>query len=548
MVPRSAPPPERSHAAVQRNLPTATGAHNEQRRDRVVTSKVPARRNGCLGGVVGRGLQHLIVVVPGIGGSVLSDDRGHPVWGDARRRIVQMLADPDRLSVDHAPVLHPTALMASAGYIPPFRLHGYDGLVKGLRTKLDVDGPVRVDTATTLPGRERDLRADVVLFPYDFRYGVQAAAERLAIEVTVRLAARPAGQRKRRVIVIGHSMGGLVARYWATLPGQAATCRAILTLGTPHLGAPKALDWLINGAALGPGPVHGATARLLAKGTRVLRGWQGTFDLLPTYHAIQDKAGSGGDRLLRPADLMTRLASGFAVDPAYAAGAGTAARMHEHIAAGWTGMDPAIRPPIVPFLARGHGTPSAVYLRGRVLTITDTDPDWQPNVGWRGDGTVPAISAIPAELKGQGELVRPVTQRHSPMVSAGAVIQAMRDLTGDNRPVQGDEAERPRLGADIPDAIVLGDELRIGARLVVPADADGREVSLWLIAESADRSKVIPAVRMKRNEDGWTVGFMPIAAGAWRVRIEAAGLTGGPAPHVEDTVAVMSPTLHERMM
>jgi hypothetical protein len=75
-------------------------------------------------------LRHLIVVVPGIGGSVLADERMRPVWGDARRRVVQLLADPGRLSLAEAPGLHPVALMASAGHIPPFRLHGYDGLVR----------------------------------------------------------------------------------------------------------------------------------------------------------------------------------------------------------------------------------------------------------------------------------------------------------------------------------------------------------------------------------------------------------------------------------
>ena len=67
--------------------------------------------------------------------------------------------------------------MASAGHIPPFRLHGYDGLVRGLRNGLDVNYPVRVDTAApAVPGYSRDLSADVVLFPYDFRSGVAAGS------------------------------------------------------------------------------------------------------------------------------------------------------------------------------------------------------------------------------------------------------------------------------------------------------------------------------------------------------------------------------------
>ena len=43
------------------------------------------------------------------------------------------------------------------------------------------------------------------------------------------------------MIVVAHSMGGLVARYWMGPLGGWRVCRALITLGTPHRGAPKAL-------------------------------------------------------------------------------------------------------------------------------------------------------------------------------------------------------------------------------------------------------------------------------------------------------------------
>jgi hypothetical protein len=493
---------------------------------------------------MGRRLQQLIVVVPGIGGSVLADERGQPVWGDARRRVVQLLADPERVSLDMAPVLHPVALMASAGHVPPFRLHGYDGLVRGLRNGLDVDRMVRVDTATpTVPGYSRDLSADVVLFPYDFRYGVRAAAERLAEEISIRLAGLPTQQKARRVIIVGHSMGGLVARYWAGLPGQAATCRAVVTVGTPHQGAPKALDWVVNGACIGSGPVRGATARLLADVTRVLRGWQAVYDLLPTYRAVKDDSGPGGSRILRPAELAGRLAAGFTADPAYAAGVEAGAGMHAQIAESWAAMDPAACPSVVPFLARDHGTPNATFVRDGALVVTDTDPPWQPNAGWRGDGTVPAISAVPAELQGHGELQHPVPHRHTPMASAGALIQVIRALTGDAGPVRGDESGRlrPRLGVDMADASILGDVVQVRARLTGAADAGvpataGAGVSLWLTAEPADHSLEALKTPMEPCEDAWEAMFVPAVPGAWRVTVEAAGLA---APRIEDVLGVI---------
>jgi triacylglycerol esterase/lipase EstA (alpha/beta hydrolase family) len=114
---------------------------------------------------------------------------------------------------------------------------------------------IRVDVAR--PGQDRDLRADVVLFPYDFRLGIRDAAERLKAEIDARLGVLTREARHQRVIVVAHSMGGLVARYWAGPLGAAPDCRALITVGTPHRGAPKALDWLVNAARNSPGPAKG---------------------------------------------------------------------------------------------------------------------------------------------------------------------------------------------------------------------------------------------------------------------------------------------------
>ena len=492
-----------------------------------------------------RRLQHVIVVIPGIGGSVLSDGHGDPVWGDTRRRIVGVLADPERVSLRARPVLHPVGLMRSAGFIPPFRLHGYDGLVRGLRNGLDTDLPVRVDTVTTLPEYEQDLRADVVLFPYDFRFGVEAAARRLAEEITHRLAHLAVRDRTRRVIVIGHSMGGLVARRWAGLPGQAALCRAVLTVGTPHLGAPKALDWVVNGAAFGTGPMREAVRSRLADLTAVIREWPAVYDLLPTYHAVLDQSDDAdpSKEALTPAELGDRLGTHFAADPRYRQGVADAADLHDRIARSWSGSDPAIRPSVIPFLARDHGTPNAAYLRGGKLVLTDEDPTWQPNAGWRGDGTVPAIAAVPPEMQGHRELEHPVTHRHTPMASAGAVVRVVRSLTGDTGPVRGDGTfeERIRVGLDLDDATQVGEPVTVRARLAGPVAAltDPRSRAVMLTGEPADHSGTAVTTPMEPDGDGWTATVRPTAPGAWRIAVEVGGIAGQPSPRIEDIVNVI---------
>lgn len=449
------------------------------------------------------------------------------------------------LNVRHAPALHPIALIPTAGHIPPFRLHGYSGLIRGMRNSLGES--LRVDTATTLPGYEPDLRADVVLFPYDFRHGVRAAGHRLAEEIETRLKEVSVRQRLRRVIVIGHSMGGLVARHWASLPGQAELCRAVITVGTPHLGAPKALDWVVNGAAVGPGPIAAATREVLTGVTGVLRGWQAVYDLLPTYQAIKVESGDRAGDTVEPAELPQYLDAGFVASQDYASGVNAAGKLHKQIERAWTSMDPTVRPPVVPFLARDHGTPNAVYLRGDRLVVTDDDPTWQPNAGWRGDGTVPAISAVPREMQDEREMERQVPQRHTPMASAGAVTQAVRALLhGGPVRVERDGTPRWWLGVDLAEASMLGEPVRLRARLSrgVAGGAATEAVpkaAVTATIEPVDHSLAPQRIPMTRDGDGWTGTVVPARPGGWRMAVEVNELTDQPAPRVEDLVTVFDP-------
>jgi pimeloyl-ACP methyl ester carboxylesterase len=153
-------------------------------------------------------LQHLVVVVPGFGGSVLADSNGSRRWGPGFGDITRGMVWAGPLSVSEQPQLAPVGLLPTVTVIPPFVLPGYDRLVRQIECAFT---RVRVDEA--LPDRSRDPGADVVLFPYDFRLGVRAAAQRLKADIDARLSGLTEQARSRRVIVVGHSMGGLVARY-----------------------------------------------------------------------------------------------------------------------------------------------------------------------------------------------------------------------------------------------------------------------------------------------------------------------------------------------
>ncbi len=220
-------------------------------------------------------LNQLVVVVPGIAGSRL-DAEGGPAWELRLGSVMTTARHPERLSLQEHPDLRPAG-PTPAGILPWLgRVHSLGSLTANLTGRFT---DVIVDVCDYR--RARNLRADVVVFSYDFRRSVAHAAARLAAEVEARIGHLAAERRHDRVIVVAHSMGGLVARYWLGPLGGWRVCRALITLGIPHRGAPKALDWLVNGPRMGPLPVpHAKQARA------VLAGWPSMFELLPRYPAV----------------------------------------------------------------------------------------------------------------------------------------------------------------------------------------------------------------------------------------------------------------------
>src|SRR6478672_49230 len=151
------------------------------------------------------------------------------------------------------------------------------------------------------------------------------------------------------------------------LMGRWPWCRAVITLGTPHRGAPKALAWLANG-------VTGA-----GRASRMIRGWPSVHQLLPRYPATLDvEAGCGRYPYELPIPWLT--------GPARAA-----YDLHVEIENSWDTM-PRRGPETVACLGWSHATPNATFWENNRLRVTKKLPGWFGLRGWEedfGDGTVP---------------------------------------------------------------------------------------------------------------------------------------------------------------
>lgn len=92
------------------------------------------------------------------------------------------------------------------------------------------------------PGLRR-MGCEVILTHVHPTAGIEQRARELKTQVLRHL--RTVGKRQARVIIVGHSMGGLDARYMIHELGMAERVAALVTIATPHRGSPYA-DWVFE--------------------------------------------------------------------------------------------------------------------------------------------------------------------------------------------------------------------------------------------------------------------------------------------------------------
>jgi hypothetical protein len=122
----------------------------------------------------------------------------------------------------------------------------------------------------------RDAGADVLVFPYDWRLSNRQNAHLLQLRILQRwFGGRylPPGRQlsqEERITFIGHSMGGLMARFFLESGHMGyALARRLITIGTPHLGAPQAYLHLIGRTLPFPeNPFYRSTHELITREMR----------------------------------------------------------------------------------------------------------------------------------------------------------------------------------------------------------------------------------------------------------------------------------------
>jgi pimeloyl-ACP methyl ester carboxylesterase len=241
-------------------------------------------------------MSDVIVLIPGILGSVLVDKNGTELWGASGSSIARnlltfgkalnALALPQGIGHgDPEDGVTTPRVLPSLYMVPTFwKADGYGRLVQHLKERF------------TLTPATDGQAGNLLEFPYDWRLSNQLNAQRLSDKVVPLLERwrQSSNNPNAKLIFICHSMGGLVARYFLEALGGRDLTSKLITIGTPYRGSIGALDALVNGLVLGLGPIGVSVDKLV-------RSFPSTYQLLPTYDCLD--VGDGELRKLNGSDL-----------------------------------------------------------------------------------------------------------------------------------------------------------------------------------------------------------------------------------------------------
>ncbi|GAA2748008.1 lipase/acyltransferase domain-containing protein [Kitasatospora cinereorecta] len=451
----------------------------------------------------------IVVLLPGITGSTLSRN-GTPIWAPEPEAIVKALVtlggSVDALTLreddwrvdDLGDGIVADGLMPDIHTLPGlWKIDGYSAVQTFLKTEFDL-----VEGRNFFP------------FPYDWRRDNRASARRLAdlSKAWLRDWRQSSGHQDAQLVLVGHSMGGLVARYFVeALEGWQDT-RAVVTFGTPFYGSLNAVDFLVNGFRKGIGPF---TKDL----TGMLRSLTSLHQMVPLYRCVyrdtDDQqaltpaaAGLPGwdaawsDHLTVFQDEIERAAAANRRDPAWE-------------------TNPVIYHPIV-----GIDQPTrqgARLAEGRlVVELVRGGSDEG------GDGTVPKLSAA---LSGTEDARTFVPQRHASLQNEDGMLHHLKGILQSLHDVRVSDLRDAAqawfgyLGDDLylPDEeAVVGITLEsaLGESQLPQLDALVTITPHTAAAPSATPPRTIPVTLTRRPAH---VPLGPLPAGAYDITVTADG-------------------------
>ena len=451
----------------------------------------------------------IVVLLPGITGSVLKKN-GKVVWGFSAstigkalfslgRTMERDLALPhdDRAADDLGDGIVADALMPDLHLLPGvWKIDGYGKIAEAIKANFEVT-----------EGR------NFFPFPYDWRRDNRVSARRLARAAHDWLAAWRAssGNANAKLILVGHSMGGLVIRYFLECMEGWKETRALVTFGTPYRGSLNALDGLANGLKKGPLDLSGLARQMTA-----------LYQLLPVYECYD--AGNG--KLVRVGETSgipnvdaAKAADALAFHREIETAVASNQKLPQYQSAGYR---------IYPVVGVAQETTLSARLASDKVQMLPT----YKGEALGGDGTVPRVSAIPIELSANPTSAMYAGTQHGSLQNADAVVTHLTGLlSGLGLDLGGFRKPKVQVALEVEDVYFAGEPVTVRAR---PSKPDAKlTATLWRSGEG----RPVATAQMPAAGDWRNAEFAPPAAGAYRVTI-----SGEEVETAEDSLVVTEVT------
>lgn len=477
----------------------------------------------------------IIVLLPGIGGSRLERD-GKAIYDLSLRALPRLIwnwvgGDLAYTGGSGKPDDGVVATDLFNNQLIPgfFGVDDYDGL------------------CATLKAVVRDPAQQFFKFPYDWRASNRWAAEAFDVFVRPKLHdwRKSRGGSDAKLWLVCHSMGGLVARYFLEHLGGAEITRHLISIGTPHRGAPKALNALVNGLGLGP-----------LDFSAVIRSFASTYELLPQYPLV--RVGNSADApLVRVADFFGLGLVLPALNPPNTPSSAQASlvpfpnidpqKLHDALE-----FHAAIRRPVIKrmgnggtapykitcFFNRRQATPqSARWTSETLLAMSDDSPMPIPagaeTALLRGDGTVPGPSAVPIEWRDTADAIA-VDEKHVTMPSASVVTEIIHNLANplDARAYMSGVSPEGTIGLAVPPLVVVGQAFEIVVDVIKPG-----QLTITLMPVGSNRATLSQRVQVGERSSG-RVEFTLREQGSYLVTAKSVDPT---RPAISDWVIAVTP-------
>jgi triacylglycerol esterase/lipase EstA (alpha/beta hydrolase family) len=458
-------------------------------------------------------MRDLVVILPGIAGSVLQKD-GEDIWNFSGQSVWQLIQtfgnslnqlklQENRGAEDFDDGVKATSLVRGAHIIPGLEkiLSGYHYTSQLITNNFEV----------VVGNIFEDKPANFYEFSYDWRLDNRINAQKLKTFVDRQLPIwrESKNLKDAKVILLAHSMGGLISRYYLEVLEGWPDCKALFTFGTPYRGSINAIDFLANDHRL----------LKVADLNNVLRSFPSVYQLLPRQPVL--KIGDGYQSIAQASIPLPNINPNMALD---------AWNFHSEIESAVNRhLDDAkyLRSyKINPIVGLKQTTKQSALLMDGKITFSETElPQGIDPIYGDGDGTVPYWSAIPHELSYEYRETY-VSEKHGAIQSNAEVLRQVHDRIrgmqaqglGNIRgpEVTPDIAEKAAISFSVDDLYLAGEIIVIRAQLkATQQDFGGIKAEIRSLTDES----LLLLLQLKLSDDNWIVETDSLAPGVYQVTV-----------------------------